>query len=1469
MSWSSYVARYKDPVQRGNDSRTSDSDETGCVEICKASDSLLHMKFYALSSGVVSHLLTGCDGNEMDFPFELTDEEMEVIHFRKSSFILGRSGTGKTTVLIMKLFQREQLYHLASEGYHEVESSSTNNVSCGSEVQKKENILRQIFVTVNVRLCYAVKGGSQAELEDIDEMSLFSDIPDSFADLSPCSYPLVITFNKFLMMLNGTVGRSFFERFPELRIFYQEKRKNSRSTALKTFIRTKEVRYDKFCSSYWQHFSQQLTKKLDPSTVFAEIISHIKGGLWKKKTNGEFDLSDLVLDLHQRLRKEIFEAEKMDFVYIDEVQDLTIRQISLFKYICRNFEEGFVFSGDTAQTIARGVDFRFQDIKTLFYKEFGACERTGKGKITDLFHLRQNFRTHAGVLKLANSVLDLVLHFFPSSIDKLDPETSLISGEKPVWVQMKNGENALASFFKGSNIDNGLKGFGAEQVILVRDESARNEVLSHVGKQALVLTVIECKGLEFQDVLLYNFFSSSLLKDQLEVIYGYMEKQNLLKFTAEKPFPIFNEGTHTPLCSELKQLYVAITRTRQRLWIFENQCCSMFNYWEKLCLVQVRELDKNFLQEIQVASSQKEWKARGMKFFHQQNYDKARFCFERAEERYLEKLAMAAGHVYTADHIRNLDPRTARKHLTEAAHIYEFIGKNESAAQCFFELHEYEKAGIIYLEKCGESKLKEAGECFHLAGFHEKAAKIYARCRSFSKCLSVCVDGKLFLVGYQYIKVWKENNFQFPKSEEVQTFLERGALYFHKLRDSESMMIFLKSFESKNQMRTFLKSVDRLDELLSLEKEWGNFLEAANVAEMKGDVLLQVDLLEMAGEFKGASNVILFYVLYSSLWRQGSKGWPLKHFVEKDELLKKAKSFAKNASPDFYDFVCIVANILSGEKDNLLELNKCWNDAWRHGSVRSKILCARKILDAYLYPGTLENKWENTLFVDLLLYTENRISWRYISVVTLVERWSFWKDEIEKILSYVKDDSSGDSYGEFLMSYFGVIKQSKNEKTMYLLLCPDAAWIKDFNLHCFNRNGKSWIEASQLVYAAKSYWSSEMLTVGLKVLELLEELYVFSVNKALSIYCKCMLLTQIFEVSKPLVESNLLSNKVQRFLRIPMENFFGLIYPLDWRMPLTKDMICLREAGTSRNLLKEVFNRIISSKPETSAQIGELMMILLSRKFSPDLYVQIEASCGTSISWQVFIKNFRRTMKPHDPIQDTEEVSLVQSFHRALEDTDYTNYSPTCYLYLLDRLVFMVSYLKGYFFTARTSLVEWLLCKGWNVYPNLNFVSDVKEQSLLEVIVKFVARSVHDILYCEFFSSEPAKWMKKYNLQRDFYGLLVLRLFVMLCQLCTNFEVHFSLLFNFLDKEQVTQFLPWKFYQSLRKLKEHDRRERKIEAVAEALKSIGNPLVIVSLGICAENYFPDAIVLYLNVQQDRKTILDTLLPNRTHRKQTS
>ena len=265
---------------------------------------------------------------------------------------------------------------------------------------------------------------------------------------------------------------------------------------LETFIRKNEVTFDRFCSSYWPHFNSNLRKNLDPSRVFTEIMTHIKGGVQEgescdskrsrqtyislsdrrfstlsaekrdliysifeayekmKMERGEFDLADFVLDVHSRLENGDIPGDKMDFVYIDEVQDLTMRQICLFRYICKNVDEGFVFSGDTAQTIARGIDFRFEDIRSLFYNEFyikarnfQLCETRQKGVISDIFSLSQNFRTHTGVLRLAQSVIDLISYFFPQSIDVLDPEISHIYGEPPIFLEPGGDENSIFSIF--------------------------------------------------------------------------------------------------------------------------------------------------------------------------------------------------------------------------------------------------------------------------------------------------------------------------------------------------------------------------------------------------------------------------------------------------------------------------------------------------------------------------------------------------------------------------------------------------------------------------------------------------------------------------------------------------------------------------------------------------------------------------------------------------------------------------------------------------------------------------------------------------------------------------------------------------------------------------------------------------------------------------------------------------------------
>lgn len=41
----------------------------------------------------------------------------------------------------------------------------------------------------------------------------------------------------------------------------------------------------------------------------------------------EFDIADLVMNLHFRLSNENLQGDKMDFVYVDEVQDLTMKQM--------------------------------------------------------------------------------------------------------------------------------------------------------------------------------------------------------------------------------------------------------------------------------------------------------------------------------------------------------------------------------------------------------------------------------------------------------------------------------------------------------------------------------------------------------------------------------------------------------------------------------------------------------------------------------------------------------------------------------------------------------------------------------------------------------------------------------------------------------------------------------------------------------------------------------------------------------------------------------------------------------------------------------------------------------------------------------------------------------------------------------------------------------------------------------------
>jgi hypothetical protein len=97
------------------------------------------MKFCSITP---DYTRASCDSIEVDLPFELTEEQHNVIVFPRSTFLFGRSGTGKTTVLTTKMIRNEKLHRLAVGRVY----GPYSNASESSE----RSVLRQLFVTLSL-----------------------------------------------------------------------------------------------------------------------------------------------------------------------------------------------------------------------------------------------------------------------------------------------------------------------------------------------------------------------------------------------------------------------------------------------------------------------------------------------------------------------------------------------------------------------------------------------------------------------------------------------------------------------------------------------------------------------------------------------------------------------------------------------------------------------------------------------------------------------------------------------------------------------------------------------------------------------------------------------------------------------------------------------------------------------------------------------------------------------------------------------------------------------------------------------------------------------------------------------------------------------------------------------------------------------------------------------------------------------
>ena len=241
-------------------------------------------------------------------------------------------------------------------------------------------------------------------------------------------------------------------------------------------------------------------------TIYKVFLKYRKYQQNQRHHNYLFDECDLVLHLYNRLKDVPDVPWSIHSLYIDEVQDFTQAELAIFVHCCRNPNSMF-FTGDTAQSIMRGVAFRFQDLRSSFHKIHSKISKVNVPRKP--YSLTINFRSHSGILNVAGSIIDLISEFFKDSIDHLPDDEGMFPGPYPVLLESCEIDD-LALLLSSTEQEVSAIEFGAHQVILVHSKEAKDNLPS-ILKGAIVLTIFEAKGLEFDDVLLYNFFTDSMV----------------------------------------------------------------------------------------------------------------------------------------------------------------------------------------------------------------------------------------------------------------------------------------------------------------------------------------------------------------------------------------------------------------------------------------------------------------------------------------------------------------------------------------------------------------------------------------------------------------------------------------------------------------------------------------------------------------------------------------------------------------------------------------------------------------------------------------------------------------------------------------------------------------------------------------------------------------------------------------------
>ncbi|NXX79996.1 TRNK1 protein, partial [Urocolius indicus] len=953
------------------------------------------MKFHSFSTNMALNIINDVHSS-VEYPFRVGELEYAVIDLNPKPMepiiLIGRSGTGKTTCCLYRLWkkfysywekstlanspllerqrwQQRQCGEVEKDGLEKEESELKEDSDDSSDEQDQDSEdekvavgragaetnscddceenqmpstdasnrlehLHQIFVTKNPVLCREVQ-------KNFVELSKSSKVTSHFKPLEPNvhklqdvkdeHFPLFVTSKQLLLLLDASMPDPFFPRnedgslkrtivgwSPQEDLVvpnWQDEDEEGNCEAehsndeggADTYSRESDPRifvtYDVFANEMWPKMVKG--KSLyNPALVWKEIKSFLKGSfealscfggklteeqykkLGRKRSpnftedrseiyhlfclyqqirsqRGFFDEEDFIYNLSQRLSKLRELPWSIHEFYGDEIQDFTQAELALLMK-CINDPNAMFLTGDTAQSIMKGVAFRFSDLRSLFHyaskNSMNKKQRVRKPK--RIYQLYQNYRSHSGILHLASGVVDLLQHYFPESFDRLPKDCGLFDGPKPTVLESCSVSD-LAILLRGNKRKTQPIEFGAHQVVLVANETAKEKIPEELSL-ALVLTVYEAKGLEFDDVLLYNFFTDSEASKEWKIISSYTPGSDVqvgTKLLIEMPLEDaggmqktapFNVEMYKMLNGELKQLYTAITRARVNLWIFDedrDKRAPAFKYFIKRGFVHVVKADeKKDLDDSMFVktSTPEEWIAQGDYYAKHQFWEVAAKCYQKGGANEKSKLALAHDAVLKV-HSKKASLREKKMEYMTLAKTYLECGEPELSLKCLFQSKEFRLCAEL-CKKLG--KMKDAAVYYQKSQCYREASECYEQIEEFDLAVKMYCQEELYEEAAKAVERYEELlNAKGQVASRLsctanQLYLEAAAKYLSMNRSEEMMRVlskldiedqleFLKSQGCLRQTADLLKREGRKEEAAKLMKQHGFALEAASLTAVK------------------------------------------------------------------------------------------------------------------------------------------------------------------------------------------------------------------------------------------------------------------------------------------------------------------------------------------------------------------------------------------------------------------------------------------------------------------------------------------------------------------------------------------------------------------------------------------------------------------------------------------------------------